>query len=279
MLAAWTRALLEPVAKVLRHAAIFTAQRLEPSSSRERAGPALRRLRCAAHHTRRCAKTGSRSQLYCIDAFRSALFMRSEQGCTCVERESAVTFGIRRACVMRMPRGDKSKYTEKQKRKAEHIEDSYESRGLPKEEAEGRAWATVNKESGGGNLSGSGRGVPDTSTSSKRGGRIGGERSRARPATQRRASAKKAAVTRKRRQSATGKKTATSRKRKASTSRSAASDTKRAKRSSASGTSATRAPSTKRSSVRRGAPGTRLATKRRTKKAASAREAGAERQH
>jgi len=60
-----------------------------------------------------------------------------------------------------MPRGDKSKYTDKQKRKAEHIADSYESRGVPEGEAEARAWATVNKESGGGKLSGSGRGQPE----------------------------------------------------------------------------------------------------------------------
>lgn len=61
-----------------------------------------------------------------------------------------------------MPRGDKSAYTDKQKRKAEHIEEGYEERGVPKKEAAARAWATVNKESGGGNKSGSGRGVPDT---------------------------------------------------------------------------------------------------------------------
>ena len=60
-----------------------------------------------------------------------------------------------------MPRGDKSSYTGKQKRKAEHIEEGYEKRGVPRDEAERRAWATVNKESGGGNKSGSGRGVPD----------------------------------------------------------------------------------------------------------------------
>ena len=70
-----------------------------------------------------------------------------------------------------MPRGYKSAYTAKQKRKAEHIEEGYESRGVPKAEAERRAWATVNKESGGGNLSGSGRGVADTHVSSSRGGR------------------------------------------------------------------------------------------------------------
>ncbi len=56
-----------------------------------------------------------------------------------------------------MPRGDKSAYTDKQKRQAEHIEDSYEERGVAKDEAERRAWATVNKEDGGGNQSGSGR--------------------------------------------------------------------------------------------------------------------------
>ena len=49
-----------------------------------------------------------------------------------------------------MPRGDKSKYTDKQDRKAEHIEKSYESRGVPAKEAERRAWATVNKDDGGG---------------------------------------------------------------------------------------------------------------------------------
>ena len=56
-----------------------------------------------------------------------------------------------------MPRGDKSAYTEKQKRKAEHIEEGYEARGVSEEEAERRAWATVNKQDGGGKQSGSGR--------------------------------------------------------------------------------------------------------------------------
>lgn len=70
-----------------------------------------------------------------------------------------------------MPRGDKGSYTDKQKRKAEHIEEGYEDRGVPKKEAEKRAWATVNKESGGGNKSGSGRGTTDTHVSSSRGGR------------------------------------------------------------------------------------------------------------
>ncbi len=56
-----------------------------------------------------------------------------------------------------MPQGDKSAYTDKQKRKAEHIEESYEERGVPKEEAERRAWATVNKQDGGGKKGGSGK--------------------------------------------------------------------------------------------------------------------------
>ena len=70
-----------------------------------------------------------------------------------------------------MPRGDKSSYTGKQKRKAEHIAEGYEDRGVSDKEAKSRAWATVNKESGGGNKSGSGRGKPDTHVSSSRGGR------------------------------------------------------------------------------------------------------------
>ena len=70
-----------------------------------------------------------------------------------------------------MPRGDKSSYTDKQKRKAEHIAEGYEDRGVGAKEAKSRAWATVNKESGGGNKSGSGRGRKDTHVSSSRGGR------------------------------------------------------------------------------------------------------------
>ncbi|MBN9084986.1 MAG: plasmid stabilization protein [Rhizobiales bacterium 62-17] len=98
-----------------------------------------------------------------------------------------------------MPRGDKDKYTDKQKRKAEHIEEGYEKRGIPEDEAERRAWATVNKESGGGNKSGSGRGVPDTKVAARKGGRLGGKAAARRPASARSASAKKAAATRKRR--------------------------------------------------------------------------------
>lgn len=70
-----------------------------------------------------------------------------------------------------MPRGDKSSYTDKQKRKAEHIEEGYEKRGTSHAEAERRAWATVNKESGGGKKSGSGRDKPDTHESARKGGR------------------------------------------------------------------------------------------------------------
>ena len=70
-----------------------------------------------------------------------------------------------------MPQGDKSSYTGKQKRKAEHIEEGYEKRGTPREEAEARAWATVNKESGGGKKSGSGRGKKENHSASSRGGR------------------------------------------------------------------------------------------------------------
>jgi plasmid stabilization system protein ParE len=74
-----------------------------------------------------------------------------------------------------MPRGDKGAYTDKQKRKAEHIEDSYEERGVSKKTAEARAWATVNKESGGGKKSGSGRGKKENRSASKKGGKKGGK--------------------------------------------------------------------------------------------------------
>jgi plasmid stabilization system protein ParE len=94
-----------------------------------------------------------------------------------------------------MPRGDKSAYTDKQKRKAEHIEEGYEKRGVSKKEAESRAWATVNKESGGGNKSGSGRGKQDSHESSRKGGRKGGSSS-SRSAADRSAAAKKGWETR-----------------------------------------------------------------------------------
>ena len=98
-----------------------------------------------------------------------------------------------------MPRGDKSSYTGKQKRKAEHIEEGYEDRGVSHEEAERRAWATVNKESGGGKKSGSGRGKRESHASSRKGGRKGGRAAARRPKAARSRSARKAARTRKRR--------------------------------------------------------------------------------
>ena len=101
-----------------------------------------------------------------------------------------------------MPRGDKSKYTEKQKRQAEHIEEGYEQRGVPEEEAERRAWATVNKMTGGGKKSGSGRGRKINTAPAKKGGRKGGAASAARSFAERSAAAKKAAQTRKRRAAA-----------------------------------------------------------------------------
>jgi plasmid stabilization system protein ParE len=73
-----------------------------------------------------------------------------------------------------MPRGDKSSYTDKQKRQAEHIEESYRDRGVSEGEAESRAWATVNKMSGGGKKSGSGRGKTTDKQSAKKGGEKGG---------------------------------------------------------------------------------------------------------
>ena len=98
-----------------------------------------------------------------------------------------------------MPRGDKSSYTNKQKRQAEHIEEGYEGRGVPEKEAERRAWATVNKETHGGKKSGSGRGKPENHAPSRKGGRLGGRAATARPQAARSRSAKKAAATRKRR--------------------------------------------------------------------------------
>src|SRR3954449_2026020 len=96
-----------------------------------------------------------------------------------------------------MPRGDKSAYSDKQKRKAEHIEEGYEERGVPEKEAERRAWATVNKIHGGGEKSGSGRGKPEDHSPMHKGGRIGGRASASRPKAARSASARKAARTRK----------------------------------------------------------------------------------
>lgn len=99
-----------------------------------------------------------------------------------------------------MPRGEKSKYTGRQERKADHIAEGYEKRGVSNKEAERRAWATVNKDDGGGNKEGgSGRGKKTGRPAAHRGGRLGGKAAASRPATARSASAKKAAATRKRR--------------------------------------------------------------------------------
>jgi|SRR5271165_6461843 len=98
-----------------------------------------------------------------------------------------------------MPRGDKSKYTDKQERKADHIAESYESRGVPEKEAQRRAWATVNKDDGGGKKEGgSGRGKVTGRPVAHKGSRMGGAAYAARPAASRSAAARKAAVTRKR---------------------------------------------------------------------------------
>lgn len=97
-----------------------------------------------------------------------------------------------------MPRGDKSKYTDKQKRQAEHIEEGYKEHGASTEEAERRAWATVNAMDHGGKKSGSGRGKAKDTAPAKKGGKRGGAASASRSAADRSASAKKAAATRKR---------------------------------------------------------------------------------
>jgi len=89
-----------------------------------------------------------------------------------------------------MPRGDKSAYTDKQKRKAEHIEEGYEERGLSEDEAERRAWATVNAMDHGGKKSGSGRGKRTNKAPARKGGRKGAA-ARARKTSSRKTSARK----------------------------------------------------------------------------------------
>jgi hypothetical protein len=101
---------------------------------------------------------------------------------------------------MIMPRGDKSKYTDKQKRQAEKIEQGYKERGVTEDVAEARAWATVNKMSGGGKKpGGSGRGKKVNLAPAKKGGRLGGNAAASRSAAARSESARKAARTRARR--------------------------------------------------------------------------------
>jgi plasmid stabilization system protein ParE len=94
---------------------------------------------------------------------------------------------------MFMPVGDKSKYSNKQKRRAEHIEEGYEKRGRSKKIAQRIAWATVNKESGGGKKSGSGRGKAENRSALINGGHIGGS---SQSFAKRSAAGKKAAKTR-----------------------------------------------------------------------------------
>ena len=97
-----------------------------------------------------------------------------------------------------MPRGEKSKYTDKQKRQAEHIEEGYEDRGASKKEAKRRAWATVNKMTHGGKKpGGSGVGRRMNKEPAKKGGHKGGAAAAARPKQERSASARKGAQTRK----------------------------------------------------------------------------------
>ena len=81
-----------------------------------------------------------------------------------------------------MPRGETSKYTGKQERKADHIAEGYEKRGVGKKEAERRAWATGNKDDGGGkNPGGSGRGKRTGRPAAHKGGRLGGKAAASRP--------------------------------------------------------------------------------------------------
>ena len=98
-----------------------------------------------------------------------------------------------------MAKGSKKKYTDKQKRQAEHIAEGYEDRGTSKKTAKSRAWATVNKMTGGGKKSGSGRGKKVNKGPAKKGGKKGGKASASRSKAAKSASAKKAARTRARR--------------------------------------------------------------------------------
>ena len=99
-----------------------------------------------------------------------------------------------------MPQGDERKYTAKQRRKADHIAEGYEKKGVKSKVAEARAWATVNKDDGGGKKAGgSGRGKSTGHPAARKGGKTGGRASAARPAAARSASARKAAATRRKR--------------------------------------------------------------------------------
>jgi hypothetical protein len=90
-----------------------------------------------------------------------------------------------------MPRGDKSSYTTKQKRQAEHIEEGYEKKGVSKKTAKARAWATVNKSTKGGKKSGSGRGKKVNKSPAKKGGKKGGAAKKKKSTTKKKTASKK----------------------------------------------------------------------------------------
>ena len=97
-----------------------------------------------------------------------------------------------------MPQGSKSKYSPKQKRKADHIEEGYEKRGVSENEAKRRAWATVNKMHGGGARGGSGSEEIKNPSPAIKGGKKGGKAQSHRSTSERSLSARKAANNRKR---------------------------------------------------------------------------------
>lgn len=118
-----------------------------------------------------------------------------------------------------MPRGSKDAYTDKQKRQAEHIEESYREEGVPAEQAAGRAWATVNRQDHGGKKSGSGRGKPrDTKKTGRKtvaaGGKTSASTSGARKKTSTASGSRKTSTKKK---AATGRKKAATGRKKAST--------------------------------------------------------------
>lgn len=154
-----------------------------------------------------------------------------------------------------MPRGSKEAYTDKQKRQARHIEDGYEARGVPEDEAAARAWATVNKETGGGKKSGSGRGKAVKRTASAKGGKTSGSsttsQSRAAAGTKRSAA-----------KSATAGKTASARK--SATAGTSAAARNSATKKTSGGRVRTRQPSTARNSESAAGSGARAPRKRAT---------------
>ena len=103
-----------------------------------------------------------------------------------------------------MPRGDKRKYTDKQKRQAEHIEDGFKARGVSAKEAARRAWATVNAVHGGGEKpGGGGYGKPENHEPMRKGGRKGGKATGGRKRSRATAASKKSSTRAKSRTSST----------------------------------------------------------------------------